>query len=205
MIPAKANIDPFMLTFTEKKILNEISSSIRCNVDDNLNTIEIITTVQDPLIAATMTNVVKERLQEIITEYRTEKVKQDYEYSVKFCEQTHDDYVAAQKSYAEFADKHQGISRQALKIEQERLQGAMQLAYSMYNAACQQKILAAAKLQEQTPIFTTIHKASTPLFPAEPKRSSMVIRIMAFSFVLINAFFILRPLIKRKEENDAKE
>lgn len=202
--PDKNDVDPFMLTNSAQRVLDAISSTISCEVDDKLNTIEIKITAQDPLVAATMVNVVKERLQEIITEYRTGKVKNDYEYSVKFCEQTHNDYITAQKTYADFVDKHQGVSRQAFKIEQERLQGEMQLAYSMYNAACQQRILAAAKLQEETPVFTAIQKASVPLSPSEPRRRAITIRMMALSFVLVNAFFIIRQIMRRKEETDAE-
>ena len=124
-------INPFMLSKKEKALINTISSSIYCNVDSKSNTIEITTTAQDPLVAATMANIVKEHLQETITEYRTSKVKKDYEYAVRFCETTHDDYITAQQAYAEFVDKHQGVSRQAYRIEQERLQGEMQLAYSL--------------------------------------------------------------------------
>lgn len=198
-------IDPFMLTRAERRIINAISSSIECKVDDKLNTIEITISAQDPLVAATMANVVKERLQEIITEYRTEKVKQDYEYAVKFCETAHEDYIAAQQVYAEYVDKHQGVSRQSFKIEQERLQGEMQLAYSVYNAASQQKILAAAKLQEEMPVFTTIQKATVPLNPTEPKRRSTTARMVFISFAFANAFFILLQLRKKEEETDAQE
>ena len=190
--------DPFMLTKDEKQILDAISSMIKCSVDSKTFTIEISTTTQDPLVAAMMANVVKEQLQDVVTEYRTGKVKKDYEYAIKFCDSAHDDYITAQEAYAEYADKHQGISRQAYRIEQERLQGEMQLAYSMYNAACQQKIMAASKLQEETPVFTEIQKASVPIYPSGTRRLYVLIAMMILSFSTYNGICFL--IYNRKKE-----
>lgn len=194
---AKNEIDPFMMSKEESLLISAISSSIECTVEKKMNTIEIKTTAQDPLVAATMANVVKEHLQKFITEYRTGKVKRDYEYSLKFFETAHNDYIAAQHAYAEYVDKHQGLSRQAYKIEQERLHGEMQLAYNMYNAASQQKIVAAAKLQEGTPIFTEIQKSSVPIYPSAPKRKSTIIIIMFLSFSFYNALCLLLYNIRK--------
>ena len=195
---AGPGFNPFMLTENEKQILDAISSMIRCNVDSKTFTIEIATTAQDPLVAAMMANVVKDKLQEVVTEYRTGKVKKDYEYAIKFCDSAHDDYIAAQEVYAEYADKHQGISRQAYRIELERLQGEMQLAYSMYNAACQQKIMAASKLQEETPVFAEIQKASVPVYPSGTRRLYVLAAMMVLAFSAYNGICFL--IYKREKE-----
>lgn len=195
----KNEINPFMMSREENSLIKAISASIQCTVEKKMNTIEIKTTAQDPLVAATMANAVKEKLQEFITKYRTGKVKRDYEYSLRFFETAHNDYIAAQLAYAEYADKHQGVSRQAYKIEQERLQGEMQLAYNMYNAASQQKIVAAAKLQEETPIFTEIQKASVPVYPTGPKRKSTIIIITFLAFSFCNALFLILHNIRKRQ------
>lgn len=194
-------INPFMLSKREKLILDAISSMIRCNVDSKTFTIEIATTAQDPLVAAMMANVVKDKLQEVVTEYRTGKVKKDYEYAIKFCDSAHDDYIAAQEVYAEYADKHQGISRQTYKIELERLQAEMQIAYGMYNAACQQKIVAAGKLQEETPVFAEIQKASVPVYPSGKSRLFVLAAMMFLSFSAYNGIYYLAYNRKKQQIN----
>ena len=63
--------DPFMLTKEQDDVVKAISANINCGVDKKTNVISIEVTAQDPLIAATMTEVVRKQLQVFITNYRT--------------------------------------------------------------------------------------------------------------------------------------
>ena len=183
-------VNPFSLTKTEFDVIKNISSSLNCSVDSKTDIISIFATAQDPKVAAMLADGVKELLQDFIIRYRTEKTKIDLKYASELCDKAYSDYIAAQSAYADYVDKHQGLSRQAFMIEEQRLEAEMQLAYNMYNSVSQQKLLATAKLQERTPAFTALQNASIPLKPTGPKRMIIVLlcsilSVVAYTFYLV--------------------
>ncbi len=183
-------VDPFALTKTEFDVIKNISSSLDCSVDSKTDIISLSATAQDPKVAAMLADGVKRLLQDFIIRYRTEKTKVDLKYASELCDKAYAEYVAAQSVYADYVDKHQGLSRQIYKIEEERLNAEMQLAYNMYNSVSQQKLFATAKLQERTPAFTTLQNASIPLKPSGPKRMIIVFLFSMFS-VLAYTFYLV--------------
>ncbi len=185
-------INPFALTKPESDLIKKISSSISCSVDTKTDVITIITTAQDPLVAAMLANAVKEHLQNFIIKYRTGKAEGDLVYSENLCKKAYEDYIKAQKLYAEYVDKHQGLSRQIFRVEEERLAGEMQLAFNMYNTMNQQRMITAAKLQEKTPAFTTLQNASVPLLPSGPKRTLTVVAMMLFSALIYTVYLVVK-------------
>ena len=190
-------INSFMLTKAESDLLKRISEYIGCTVDEKSGIITLTFKAQDPLVAANMANAVKEELQAFITKYRTEKNKIELNHSVAMCDTAYAKYVEAQKMYAEFVDKHQGISKQVYKVEEERLAGEMQLAFEIYNTLYQQKLLNEAEVQRRTPAFTVVQNASVPVKPA----SSMKLIKTAFMAIL-SALVYLIMLIARDSDNN---
>ena len=188
-------INPFMLTKAESDLMKRISTNIGCAVDEKTGVITLTFKDQDALVAANMANSVKEELQSFITKYRTEKNKVEYMHSMAMCDTAYVKYVDAQRLYAEYVDKHQGVSKQIYKIEEERLAGEMQLAFEIYNTLYQQKLLNEAEVQRRTPAFTVIQNASVPVKPA----SSMKL-VKTFIMALLSAFVYLVILIAREGE-----
>lgn len=193
-------IDPFMLTKAESDLLKRISTYIGCTVDEKTGVITLTFKAQDALVAANMANAVKEELQVFITKYRTEKNKIEYLHSTAMCDTAYVKYVKAQKEYAEYVDKHQGLSRQTYKVEEERLAGEMQMAFEIYNTLYQQKLLNEAEVQRRTPAFTVLQNASVPVKPA----GSMKLVKTAFMAIL-SAFVYLVKLIVKNNRNDKEE
>ena len=68
-------VNTFMLTREQTAIAKAIDSKVVCDVDKKTMVITINVTDQDPLIAATIADSVKHRLQNFITDYRTKKAK----------------------------------------------------------------------------------------------------------------------------------
>ena len=188
-------INPFMLTKAESDLMKRISTNIGCAVDEKTGVITLTFKAQDALVAANMANTVKEELQSFITKYRTEKNKVEYLHSTAMCDTAYIKYVNAQKEYAEYVDKHQGVSKQIYKIEEERLAGEMQLAFEIYNTLYQQKLLNEAEVQRRTPAFTVLQNASVPVKPA----GSMKL-VKTFIMAMLSALVYLVKLIAKDSE-----
>ena len=135
---------------------------------------------QDPLISATMTDTVMQKLQNYITEYRTNKARHDLDFTQKLYDEAQKKYYVAQQAYADYVDMNQNISLRSVQTRQERLQNEMNLAYNLYNQTAQQLQLAKAKVQENTPVYTVVQPATVPLLPSKP--SKMLI-LVAFVFL----------------------
>lgn len=168
-------VDPFKLTNEQNGIIAALRKRIAVNVDKKTSVIKISVTMQDPLIAATLTNEVMEKLQDYITEYRTNKARKDLEYTQKLYEESMQSYHEAQQEYAAYMDRNQNVSLRSAQTQQERLRNEMELAFNVYNQTAQQLQVAKAKVQEDTPVYTVVEAASVPLRATKPSKPMILI------------------------------
>ena len=168
-------VDPFKLTNEQNGIIATLGERIKVEVDKKTSVIKISVTMQDPLIAATLTNEVMEKLQDYITEYRTNKARKDLEYTQKLYEESMQSYHEAQQEYAAYMDRNQNVSLRSAQTQQDRLRNEMELAFNVYNQTAQQLQVAKAKVQEDTPVYTVVEAASVPLSAAKPSKVMILI------------------------------
>lgn len=180
MTSKSSTIDPFRLTKEENGIVKALQERISANVDKRTMVVSLSVTMQDPLISATLTDTVMRNLQDYITEYRTNKARNDLEFTQRLFDEAQSKYYEAQQRYAQYMDQNQGIVRRSFRTEQERLQNEMDLAFNLYNQTAQQLQMAKAKVQESTPVYAVVQPATVPLKASKP--SKMVI-VMGFIFL----------------------
>lgn len=155
-------VNPFRLTKKEDEIAKAISSKIDCSVDKKTNVITIVVEDQDPLIAATVADSTQLHLQKAITEYRTKKARIDLEYMEQLFAEARKQFDKARQTYAAYADANQEVVLQSYHMKEEELENEMQLKYNIYQQVVEQRQLAQAKLQERTPAFTIVQRATVP-------------------------------------------
>ena len=185
-------VNPFRLTKEQTGIVKAIDRNVVCDVDKKTMVITISVTDQNPVIAATMADTVKTRLQKFITDYRTSKVRVDLEYSKKICAETKARYEKARQLYAEFMDHNRDIIMQTVRQKQTDLENEMQLQYNAYTQVAAQQLAAEAKVQEETPAFTTLQSATVPVEKAGPHRSRMCILFTFLAFLATTAWIIYK-------------
>ena len=193
-------VDPFRLTKEQTEIVKAIDKNIVCDVDKKTMVITISVTDQDPVICATMADTVKTRLQNFITDYRTSKARVDLEYNRKLYQETKARYDKARRLYAEFTDANQDIILQTVRQRQVELENEMQLQYNAYTQVAAQLMAAEAKVQEDTPAFTTLQSATVPVQKTGPKRAQMCIIFLFLAFLGATVWILykeddLKPLL----------
>ena len=179
----ESKIDPFCLTKEQTETMKTIDKKVVCDVDKKTMVITISVTDQDPLICATMADTVKNRLQNFITDYRTSKARVDLEYNKKLYAETKARYDKARRLYAEFTDANQDIILQTVRQKQVELENEMQLQYNAYTQVAAQLMAAEAKVQQDTPAFTTLQSATVPVKKAGPGRAKMVLVFLFLAFL----------------------
>lgn len=183
-------IDPFQLTKDQAKIAEGIKKLIVANVDKKTGITTVSVTMQDPMVAAMLTDTVLLKLKQHITKYRVSKAEDDCKYWENLNNQRRDEYYAKQKEYAEYVDANKNVVLQSVQIEQERLQNDMQLAYQVYSNVATQLQMARAKVQEAKPVFAIVEPASVPLKTSGTSRAMTVIGTI-FLIVAGTAVWIL--------------
>lgn len=189
-VTGPGTIDPFQLTKDQSKIAEGIKKLIVANVDKKTGITTVSVTMQDPMVAAMLTDTVLLKLKQHITKYRVSKAEDDCKYWENINNQRRDEYYAKQKEYAEYVDANKNVVLQSVQIEQERLQNDMQLAYQVYSNVATQLQMARAKVQEAKPVFAIVEPASVPLKPSGTSRAMTVIGTI-FLFVVGTAVWIL--------------
>ena len=175
---------PIMLSKKQKDVVDGISGNIACSVDKKTNVITITMTDQDPLVAATMADTVKQHLQKAITEYKTKKAKVDVAYMEKLFAEAKADYDRARQRYATYADANMEVELQSYKSKEEDLENEMQLKYNIYQQVVEQLQLAKAKVQERTPAFTVMQTAVVPVKHSDRPKIVTLVTWMILGFMV---------------------
>lgn len=185
--------NPFHLSKETNAILKAVEGNIDCTYSRTTDVVTISVTDQDPYVSATLADSIKEHLQIFITDYRTKKSRIDYEYYKGLTEEAKQAFEQARKEFATYSDAHQSVSLQSVKTKTDNLENEMQLKYSIYTAMCTRMEEAQAKVQENTPAFTTLTNATVPIKPAGPKRMIFV----AFMLFMVTGIKLI--LLFKKE------
>lgn len=175
-----AKVDPFKLTSKQAAIVKGLSNRIMVSVDKKTGVTTLSVQMQDALISAALTDTVMHRLQNYITDYRTNKARHDLAFTEKLYKEAKENYYTAQQRYARNVDGNLDVILQSYRSEQERLQNEMTLAYGVYNQLAQQLQMAKAKVQEITPVYTVVQPAVVPLRPIKPNKIMIL-----FGFVFL--------------------
>ncbi len=191
------HIDIRHLTKEQSDILSSIGNKITCNIDKKTTMITITVEDQDPLVCATMANAAKQELQNFITDYRTRKARQNYNYYKKLTIDAKASYEKARRLYASYADANTEIILESYKSKTEDLENDMQLKFNAYTAMTAQLEQARAKVQENTPAFTVVKSPTVPLKPAGPKRMAFVAIMMILSWMVCIIYFNRNLIVKR--------
>lgn len=200
--PVEGPVNSFRLTKEQTAIVKTIDEKIVCDVDNKSMMITINVTDQNPVIAATMADSVKNRLQTFITDYRTSKARVDLEYNRKIYKETKARYERARQLYAEYMDANQDVILQTVRQRQTDLENEMQLQYNAYQQVASQLLSAEAKVQEETPAFTTLQSATVPIEKSAPKRGRMCIIFTFLAFLATSVYILytsgdLKTIIKK--------
>lgn len=193
--PNKA-IDTFQLTQKEDAVVKALQARINASVDTKTSVITISVMMQDPLVSATLADTVVSRLQEYITDYRTNKARKDLEYAELLNREAQDNYYKAQQKYADYLDRNNGLIAHSAMTTRERLQNESTLAFNLYNQTAQQVQVAKAKVQEQTPVYATVTPATVPIKPSAPRKPLILVGFVFLAFVASSAWILYgQPLV----------
>jgi len=194
-------LDVFGLTKKQSDIFKSAQGKLDCTIDKKTEIVSIEVKDQDPLVCATMADSTCQKLQQFITDYRTNKARIDYEYYQKLCKESEEKYNKVMHRYASFSDSYHKPVLASYSTKETTLENEMQSSYTLYQGIKAQMQAAQAKLQEATPAFTVIESASVPTKPAGPKRMIISILMMVLSFFVLSGWLLVKEEGRGKKED----
>lgn len=183
-------LNNFHLTPEENRLVSQLRQRISASVDQKTNVITIQAQMQDPMVSAILVDTVVDRLREYVTNYRTNKARQDLEYARKLNDEAQQEYYKAQQRLADYIDRNQNLATRSAQVTQERLENESSLAFNLYNETSLQVQNAKSRVQETTPVYTEITPATVPMRPTSP-RKGLIIGGCAFLAVVACCAWIL--------------
>lgn len=189
----------------EFSVIKKLRKKVWTSVDKGTDVITITVLMQDSKIAAQVADKVAFLLQEYVTKYRTQKAYQDYLYSEKLLADAENIYRAKQDKYAKYMDSHMlGTLKMKYKAEEEQLMNEAQLAFNVYNQLAQQKEIARAKVQENTPVYTIMQPAVIPQLAVAPRKMFILVGFIFLTIFGHITWLLLGPKFKSAIRKIAK-
>ena len=194
--------DPLVISTKESQLLGALKGRLNVAVDIKTSIVTISVRMQDPMVSAILADSVAKQLKEYITDYRTNKARQDLEYIEKLNAEAKQKYYEAQQKYANYLDTHQGIVLYSAQTMSDRLENEATLAFNMFNQTSQQLQMAKAKVQEETPVFATINPATVPVKPVAPRKVLIIVGFIFLAFVAACVWILLIQPLRRQLKED---
>ena len=186
------------LSKDQDKVIQILNKTITVSVNKITGVISLKATMQSADISAHLVDTLSSYMQNYIISYRTEKARQDLNFTQMLFDESQQKYFEAQQKYADYSDRHQNIVSAVFGTTIERLQNEMNLAFNVYNQMAQQLQMAKIKVQDTTPMCKTIQPAVMPLSPSAPRKMMILIGfgflafVGACGWVLFGSDFLLR-------------
>lgn len=187
---APEKFNPYQLSKADNDLVNGMRDNIKISTDKKTGIISIATVAQDPMVAKMLADATRTQLQKYIIEYRTRKLRNDVDHYQSLVNQAKRDYEKVRKEYGKISDADMDVVLESVKLKQNDLENDMQLKYNTYTTLVAQLKAADAKLQERTPVFTTIQGAEVPVKPSGPKRVLFVLGSLFIASIIITIYAI---------------
>jgi len=188
----RTSIPPKIISLTgeQRGVLGALKNSMNVTVEKS-GVITLTATLQSAEISARLVDTLASYLQDYIINFRTEKARQDLASTQKLYDECQQNYFQAQQVYADYKDRHQNTVSEVFRTTEQRLQNDMNLTYTIYNQIAQQLQMAKIKVQDLTPVCKIIQPAVVPSGPSAPKKSTILMGFVVFSFICVCAWILL--------------
>lgn len=188
--------DPYYLSESQLAFIDGLKDDFSVYIDKKTDVIFLSFTEQDPKVAAIMVDEVRKKLQQAITEYRTQKVLLDFEYVEKLYTEYRDSYLKAQLDYAEYCDRNRNVIQEKALVEKNRLEADMELKNTLYTQWAQQLELSRAKVQQNTPAFTILTPAAIPAKASSARKLKVMFVFLVLGAMAGSAYVLTWEWVK---------
>ena len=180
----------------EWKMIQNLRDRISVSQDFETGIIYVDVKMPDPVLAAEVAHQVVQFLTAYITDYRTEKTRDDVKFVEERLEEARVKFEEAQKALASYSDRQRGVTRATDDIERQKLENEFSIAFNVYNIMSQRLEETRIRLQEVTPVVSILDPPAVPNQRSEPSRMRIFLTISAMGLVAGVVFVNIKEKVK---------
>jgi uncharacterized protein involved in exopolysaccharide biosynthesis len=148
-------------------------------------------------VAAQITQISQNLLQEKIIEFKNKSSKEMLDFALKQYSDKKESYEKLQDERAVFVDKNINISSSLFQNKLSRLESELNISESIVQQLASQVEQAKLQVNKDTPVFTTIKPVTIPFERSAPKRSLIVIIFAFMGLVFSSGFVLVKEPVKK--------
>ena len=188
------------VTKKQSELIKLIQTSATAEHDKKTGIITIIAIEPDPAVAATVARLSLDYLTNYVTNYRTEKARNQVIFLSQRVNEAKSNYQSSEYALSSYRDRNRNLYLNTAKIDEQRLQADYLLAQAVYNELTKQLEQAKIKVQEETPVFKTLEPPTVPLKKSGPKRTLIMLGFGVIGVIISLAIALFRR-VKRTDRN----
>ena len=186
--PSKSEI--YSVSQEDQALFYAIEDVLSLSINDKEGFITISFTDNDKNIAAQITQIAQNLLQEKIIEFKNRSSKEMLDFALKQYSEKKESYEKLQDERAVFVDKNINISSSLFQNKLSRIESEVNISESIVQQLASQVEQAKLQVNKDTPVFTTIKPVTIPFERSAPKRSQIVL-IFGFLGLVLSCGYVL--------------
>jgi len=186
----------YSVTQEDKALFELINNNLSLSINEKEGFITISFTDSNKNVAAQITQIAQNLLQEKIIEFKNMSSKEMLDFALKQYSEKKDLYEKLQDERALFVDKNINISSSLFQNKLSRLDSEVNILESIVQQLASQVEQAKLQVNKDTPVFTTIQPVTIPYGRSAPKRSLIVIVFVFLGLVLSSGFVLFKEPAK---------
>ena len=185
----------YSVNLKDKNLFNYISGAMSLSINDKEGFITISFTDTDKNIAAQLTQITQNLLQEKIIEFKNQSSNEMLDFAIKQYDENKNSYEKLQDERAIFVDKNINISSSLFQNKLDRIESEVNISESIVQQLASQVEQAKLQVNKNTPVFTTIKPVTIPFDRSAPNRTQLVI-VFGFFGIVVSVGYVLvkKPL-----------
>ena len=182
----------FSVSDEDQGLFNTLNGALSLSLNEKEGFITISFTDNNKNVAAQITQIAQNLLQEKIIEFKNKSSKEMLDFALKQYSEKKESYEKLQDERAIFVDKNINISSSLFQNKLSRLESEVNISESIVQQLASQVEQAKLQVNKDTPVFTTIKPVTIPFERSAPKRSLIVITFLFLGFVLSCGYVLVK-------------
>ena len=182
----------YSITEEDKDLFQILENNLSLSINEKEGFITISFTDNNKNVAAQITQISQNLLQEKIIEFKNKSSKEMLDFAMKQYSDKKESYEKLQDERAVFVDKNINISSSLFQNKLSRLESEVNISASIVQQLASQVEQAKLQVNKDTPVFTTIKPVTIPFERSAPKRTLIVITFLFLGFVLSCGYVLVK-------------
>lgn len=183
------NSEIYTINKESQELFNLIDSNLFLSINDKEGFITISYTDYNKNVAAQITQIAQNLLQEKIIEFKNKSSNEILDFALKQYSEKKESYENLQDQRAVFVDQNINISSSLFQNKLNRIESELSISESIVKQLASQVEQAKLQVNKDTPVFTTIQPVTIPFKRSAPNRVAIVF-IYIFSGLVLSVCYI---------------